>query len=107
MSISSRAQPSSDSIRWNLRYRGLHGLRCVSYGLFLVAATTSISYAAPAGPPIRTGLWGTQKVPDNARALPELEPQLAANHNLSGLCLHIPLRKIGAPDGQPDFDLPD
>jgi len=107
MSISSRAQPSSDSIRWNLRYRGLHGLRCVSYGLFLVAATTSISYAAPAGPPIRTGLWVTQKLPDNAGALPELEPQLRANHNLSGVCLHIPWRKIVTPNGQPDFDLLD
>jgi hypothetical protein len=54
------------------------------------------------GEPIRTGLWVTQKLPADAQSFNEFESQLRANHNLSGVCLHIPWDQIET-DGTPDF----
>src|SRR5262245_20315496 len=71
---------------------------------FAMAFPVSLPAAAP-GPPIRTGLWVTQRLPDNPDELHELESQLRANHNLSGVCLHVPWREIVKPNGQPDFAL--
>jgi hypothetical protein len=60
-------------------------------------------FAAPAGKPIRTGLWVTQKLPVAQRDQEELDSQLRQNHNLSGVCLHIPWNEIEKASGQPDF----
>jgi hypothetical protein len=60
--------------------------------------------ATPPGKSIRTGLWVTQKLPLNQRDNEELESQLRENHNLSGVCLHIPWDEIEKVAGQPNFD---
>jgi hypothetical protein len=90
-------------MRRNLRYNGLHTLRWVSYCLFLVAATASISSAAPAGPPLRTGLWVTQKVTGDRAALDVFTNSIRANHQLTGVCLHIPWNEVEKEAGKPDF----
>src|SRR4030095_2069628 len=107
MSISSRVQRSSDSIGCNLRYRGLHLLRWVSYCLFLVAATASISCAAPTGPPIRTGLWVTQKVSEDRAELGVFTNSIRANHQLTGVCLHVPWEQVEKEAGKLDFSAVD
>ena len=107
MSISSRVQPSSDSIGCNLRYRGLHILRWVSYCLLLVAATASILCAAPAGPPIRTGLWVTQKVSGDRAELDVFTNSIRANHQLTGVCLHVPWEQVEKEAGKLDFSAVD
>ena len=86
-----------------LRYNVLHTLRWVSYCAFLVAATASISCAAPAGPPIRTGLWVTQKVTGDRSELEVFTNSIRANHQLTGVCLHIPWNEVEKEAGKPDF----
>ena len=70
-------------MRRNLRYRGLHILCWVSYCVCLLTASASISCAAPAGPPIRTGLWVTQKVSADRAELDAFANSIRANHQLS------------------------
>ena len=45
-----------------------------------------------------------QKLPTDAQTLHELESQLRANHNLSGVCLHISWDQIEKESGKPSFD---
>lgn len=90
-------------MRWNLKYRGLHTLRWMSDCLFLVAATASISGAAPAGPPIRTGLWVTQRVSGDRAELDAFANSIRANHQLSGVCLHVPWNEVEKEAGKADF----
>ncbi len=61
-------------------------------------------FAAPAGKPIRTGLWVMQKLPVNQRDRDELDSQLRQNHNLSGVCLHIPWDQIEKVSDRPNFE---
>jgi hypothetical protein len=86
-----------------LRYNVLHTLRWVSYCAFLVAATASISCAAPAGLPIRTGLWVTQKVTGDHSELEVFSNSIRANHQLTGVCLHIPWNEVEKEAGKADF----
>ena len=90
-----------------LRYCGLHALRWVSYCLFVFAATASISCAAPAGPPIRTGLWVTQKVSGDRAELEVFTNKIRANHQLTGVCLHVPWTEVEKKPGNPDFSAVD
>ncbi|MGH8095346.1 MAG: hypothetical protein ACREIF_18080 [Chthoniobacterales bacterium] len=71
--------------------------------LVALAVSSRSSVLAAAGEPIRTGLWVMQKLPENSAAFNELESQLRANHNLSGVCLHIPWDQIETQPGKPDF----
>src|SRR5437899_197205 len=105
--ISSRVQSSSYCMRRNLRYRGLHTLQWMSYCLFFVAATASISCAAPAGPAIRTGLWVTQKVSGDRTELDVFTNSIRANHQLTGVCLHIPWNQLEKEAGKADFNAVD
>src|SRR5262245_40464723 len=107
ISISRRVQPGSDYMRGNLKYRGLHTLRWVSYCFFLVTATASIACAAPAGPPIRTGLWVTQKVSGDRAELDVFANSIRANHQLTGVCLHIPWNQVEKESGKPDLSAVD
>jgi hypothetical protein len=84
-------------------YRGLPTLRWMSYCLLLVTATASISCAAPAGPPIRTGLWVTQKVSDDSVELDAFANSIRANRQLTGVCLHVPWNQVEKKTGKPDF----
>src|ERR1043166_3030826 len=86
ISISSRVQSSSGGMKRNLRHRGLHTMWPLSYFLFLVATTASISCAAPAGPAIRIGLWVTQKVSGDSAELGVFANSIRANHHLTGVC---------------------
>ncbi len=81
----------------------MHTFRWVSYCLFLVAATASISCAAPAGPAIRTGLWVTQKVSGDRAELDLFTNSIRANHQLTGVCLHVPWKEVEQEAGKPDF----
>lgn len=90
-------------MRRNLRYSGLDTLWRVSYCLLLLAATASISCAAPAGPAIRTGLWVTQKVSDDRAELDLFNNSIRANHQLTGVCLHIPWNQVEKEPGKSDF----
>jgi Beta-galactosidase len=94
-------------MKWNLRHRGLHTLRWVSYCLFVLAATASISFAAPAGPAIRKGLWVTQKVSGDRAELDVFANSIRANHHLTGVCLHVPWREIEKEAGKADFSAVD
>jgi hypothetical protein len=81
------------------------------YGLFtpqislVVAAITLFSpclYAA-SGPALRSGLWVTQRLPENASMFDEFAAQVRANPNLSGVCLHIPWDQVEKQPGKSDF----
>jgi hypothetical protein len=62
---------------------------------------------ATSGPPLRTGLWGMQKLPEDAATFDEFSTQVRANSNLSGVCLHIPWDRIEKQPGKPDFSTVD
>jgi hypothetical protein len=87
----------------SLSYHGLHTMWSLSCFLFLVAATPSIWCAAPAGPAIRTGLWVTQKVSDDRVELGVFTDSIRANHQLTGVCLHIPWNQVEKEPGTADF----
>jgi hypothetical protein len=53
--------------------------------------------------PIRTGLWVSQRVPENPGTLSGLEAQIRANPNLTGVCLSIGWNDIEKESGKPDF----
>jgi hypothetical protein len=48
-----------------------------------------------------------QRLPDSEKAFHDFESQLRANHNLSGVCLHIPWDGIEKESGKPDFSMLD
>ena len=52
-------------------------------------------------PPIRTGLWVTQKV--DARQLDTFASTVRANHQLTGVCLHVAWKEVENEPGKPDF----
>ncbi len=55
------------------------------------------------GPPLRTGLWVMQKLPDDAATFAKFSTQVRKNPYLSGVCLHIPWDWIEKESGKPDF----
>jgi len=79
----------------------------MSYCFFLVTATASIGCAAPAGPAIRTGLWVTQKVSGDRAELDLFTNSIRANHQLTGVCLHIPWNQVEKEPGKPDLSTVD
>ena len=88
-------------MRCNLSYRGLQTFQWVSYCLLLIPAV--ISCGAPAGPPIRTGLWVTQKVSGDRTELDVFAKSIRGNHQLTGVCLHIPWKEVERESGRPEF----
>src|SRR5471030_662358 len=75
----------------------------ICFCVIALAVTDRPSLPAAAGSPIRTGLWVTQKLPPDSKTFNEFESQLRANHNLSGVCLHIPWDQVEREPGKPDF----
>src|SRR5439155_26594687 len=73
----------------------LCGLTFATAGPFLVFAERE--------PPIRTGLWVTQKVSENAGALEDFASSIRANHQLTGVCLHVAWKDVEKEAGKPDF----
>ena len=53
--------------------------------------------------PTRTGLWATQKLPNDSGTLEEFASQLKDSKYLAGVCLHIPWDQIEKNPGKPDF----
>ncbi|MEO8044947.1 MAG: hypothetical protein ABI674_08575 [Spartobacteria bacterium] len=76
--------------------------------LLAVVAIASLAHCAPllaaaSGPSLRTGLWVTQKLPQDTAAFDEFSAQVRVNPNLSGVCLHIPWEGIEKLPGKADF----
>ena len=90
-------------MRYSLRYRDSNILYWMSYCVCLLIAARSVSCAAPAGPPIRTGLWVMQKVSADRAALDAFTNRIRVNHQLTGVCLHIPWNEFEKEPGKPDF----
>ena len=97
--------PGCAMMRLNLRGRMLPGL-CFCFLGFLMSFESPL-FAAPPGPPPRTGLWVTQRLPDSPEAFQEFESELRASRNLSGVCLHIPWNGIEKEAGKLDFSILD
>jgi len=83
------------------------------YGLFAPRASLAVAaialfaprppLLAASGPPLRTGLWVTQKLPQDTPTFDEFSAQVRVNPNLSGVCLHIPWEGIEKQPGKADF----
>src|SRR5260370_9041853 len=67
------------------------------------ATAGPFSVFAEREPPIRTGLWVTQMVSENAGALDAFASSIRANHQLTGVCLHVPWKEVEKEAGKPDF----
>ena len=77
-------------------FRLLHcGLAFATAGPFSVFAERERSS--------RTGLWVTQKVSEDAAALDVFANSIRANHQLTGVCLHVPWKEVEKEAGKPDF----
>ena len=67
------------------------------------ATAGPFSVLAEREPPSRTGLWVTQKVSEDAGALDIFANSIRANHQLTGVCLHVPWNEVEKEAGKPDF----
>jgi Beta-galactosidase len=78
-----------------------------SIALFILLGLVGIALPrqvlATSGPPLRTGLWVTQRLPADTATFEEFSGQVRANHNLSGVCLHIPWNEVEKESGKFDF----
>jgi hypothetical protein len=83
--------------------RLLYKLFALPILLGLAAIASPPQILATSGPPLRTGLWVTQRLPGDAATFDEFSTQVRANHNLSGVCLHIPWDQVEKEPGKPDF----
>jgi hypothetical protein len=54
-------------------------------------------------PPLRTGLWATQRVPENASEASEFESMVRENSLLSGVYIHIGWKELEKEPGKFDF----
>ena len=79
-----------------------HILRPLLCGLTFATAGP-FSVFAEREPPIRTGLWVTQKVSENAGALDAFASSIRGNHQLTGVCLHVAWKEVEKEAGKPDF----
>jgi hypothetical protein len=77
-----------------------HVIRPLLCGVALATAG-SIPLFAEREPPIRTGLWVMQKV--DAGQLDTFANAVRANHQLSGICLHVAWKEVEKEPGKPDF----
>ena len=88
----------------------MHRFMRTGYGSFvfpilfaLVTIALPAQMLATSGPSLRVGLWVTQRLPADTATFDEFSAQVRANHNLSGVCLHIPWDQIEKERGKPDF----
>jgi hypothetical protein len=71
--------------------------------MIAMTAASQVSLYADREPPIRTGLWVMQRLPENPKAFNEFAAGVAANPNLAGVCLNIAWKGIEKEAGKPDF----
>jgi hypothetical protein len=55
----------------------------------MLAMAGPIPLLAERGPPIRTGLWVLEPLPDNGHELSAFAAGVRANPELAGACIHI------------------
>ncbi len=79
-----------------------HILRTFLCVLFL-AVLGRVSVLAVSGPPIRTGLWFTQKIPENEGDLSSFAKAVSTNSYLTGVCLNIGWGRVEQESGKLDF----
>ena len=83
----------------------------LNFRIFVAAAAlgllTSSELCAMSGPPLRTGLWVTQRLPDDSAAFDEFSAQVRVNPHLEGVCLHIAWDRIEKDPGKADFSAVD
>src|SRR5437879_2289063 len=79
-----------------------HFFRPFLCGLTLATASP-FSVFAEREPPIRTGLWVTQKVSEDAGALDVFANSIRGNHQLTGVCLHVAWKEVENEPCKPDF----
>jgi hypothetical protein len=70
-------------------------------GLTLAIAGPFSIFAAEREPPIRTGLWLTQRISEDPAALEVFANSIRANHQLTGVCLHVPWNEVEKEAGNP------
>lgn len=87
------------------RTRSSKSLRTIRACLCVLALTVSghVSLLAQSGPAPRVGLWVTQRVPESAAEMSELESIVRTNPHLSGVCLHIGWKELEKEPGHFDF----
>jgi hypothetical protein len=79
-----------------------HVIRPLLCGLALAIAG-SIPLFAEREAPIRTGLWVMERLPEDAGALDAFANSIRANHQLTGVCLHVAWKEVEKEPGKPDF----
>jgi hypothetical protein len=72
-------------------------------GLAVSVLGQSQVLATKQGPPIRTGLWLLQPLPDNGDQLSAFAAGVRANSELAGVCIHIHWKDVEKEAGKPDF----
>jgi hypothetical protein len=72
-------------------------------GLAVLALGQSPVLDTKQGPPIRTGLWLLQPLPDNGHKLSAFAAGVRANPELAGACIHIHWKDVEKEAGKPDF----
>ena len=100
--INTSSRDSLPAIKKMLLPCRLHIVRNLACALVIVTLS-HLSLLAEPQPPIRTGLWATERLPDNADGLNALETQIRANPNLAGICLNVRWNDIEKEAGKPDF----
>lgn len=80
----------------------LPALQILLVGTFL-ALLKPPTRAEISGPPLRTGLWVMQKLPDDEASFARFSARLRVNPYLSGVCLHFHWDRIEKEPGKPDF----
>jgi len=90
-----------------MRLLAFFKLPCLIFCAFTVATAGQTPSFADIGPPIRTGLWVMQRLPQDATELGQVVAELAKNHNLSGVCLHFFWNDLEKVSGKPDFSMVD
>jgi hypothetical protein len=71
--------------------------------LVAMAILDRTSLLAQSGPALRTGLWVTQRVPENTGEMTEFKSMVQTNPHLSGVCLHIGWKELEKESGHLDF----
>jgi Beta-galactosidase len=77
-------------------------MRAVLLGV-AVAVSVHVPVLAASGPPLRTGLWVTQKISEAAADPTAFEAAVRGNPHLSGVCLSVGWREIENEAGKTDF----
>ena len=91
-------------MRWSLKYRSWHIL-WLDELLSFPRCGYCFNFMSPRlrGPAIRTGLWVTQKVSGNRAEFDAFTSSIRANHQLAGVCLHVPWNQVEKERGKLDF----